>query len=88
MVMKMNKHQFLEEIKKQTGYTEEKCLQILDVVDDIFLIGKKNKEKMINGFKEKLNVSEEEADDIYNKVMSIVKDAIKYKLKHPFKNMD
>lgn len=85
---KMNKHQFLEEIKKQTGYTEEKCLQIIDVMDDIFLIGKKNKQKMIDAFKEKLNVSEEEADDIYNKVMSIVKNAVKDKQKHPFKSMD
>ena len=88
MVMKMNKTGFLNELKEKTGYSEEKCLQILDVVDDIFIFGKKNKDKMIKEFEERLNINEEEADEIYNTVMSIIKTSLKEKIKHPFKGND
>ena len=84
----MNKTEFIKELSKQTGYDEEKCMKINEVIDDIFLIGKKNKEKMIAGFIENLEITEEEANKIYETVMSIIGNELKDKLKHPFKSQD
>lgn len=85
MVMRMNKTEFIKELSNKTGYNEEKCLQINNIIEDTFLIGKKNKEKMVNDFKNKLNINEEEANKIYETAMNIISSEIKNKLKHPFK---
>lgn len=85
MVMKMNKTDFIKELSNRTGYNEDRCLQINNIIEDTFLIGKKNKEKMINDFKNKLNIAEDEANKIYEIAMNIISSEIKNKLKHPFK---
>lgn len=84
----MNKNEFLKELAKQTGYEEEKCGRINGIIEDTFLIGKKNKEKMIADFKEKLNIDDEEANKIYETAIEIISKGIKDKLKHPFKSQD
>ena len=83
--MKMNKTDFLISLKEKTGLSEEDCLKVNDVVDETFIIGKKNKEKMINAFKEKLNIDAAKANEIYEVTMSIISSAIKNKIRHPFK---
>ncbi len=85
MVMRMNKNDFIKELSNKTGYNEDMCLQINNIIEDTFLIGKKNKEKMVNDFKNKLNINEEEANKIYETAMNIISSEIKNKLKHPFK---
>lgn len=85
MVMRMNKTEFIKELSNKTGYNEDMCLQINNIIEDTFLIGKKNKEKMVNDFKNKLNINEEEANKIYETAMNIISSEIKNKLKHPFK---
>lgn len=85
MVMKMNKTDFIKELSNKLGYNEEKCLQINNIIEDTFLIGKNNKEKMINDLKSKLNITEDEANKIYETAMNIISLEIKNKLKHPFK---
>ena len=82
----MNKTEFLKEIEKVTGYNSEECLLISDVLDDTFIVGKKNKEKMIDGFMSKLGISNEDAEKLYEDVITIIKDGIKDKIKHPFKS--
>ena len=84
----MNKKEFIEELKKQTGLSEEKCIIINDVLENNFLIGKKNKDKIIIELKDKLKINEEEADKIYNITSEIFVSEIKEKIKHPFKNKD
>ena len=42
----MNKSEFIKELSKQTKYDEEKCTLINSIIEDTFIIGKKNKEKM------------------------------------------
>ena len=86
MVMKMNKHGFIEEIKKQTNRDERDAIIIADCFDNHFIIGKKNKEKTIVDIEEKLEVSHEEAEEIYEIVSKIIATAIKNKLKHPFRS--
>lgn len=88
MVMKVNKTEFIEELQNRLNYDEEKCTIINDILEDNFLIGKKNKEKMINEFVTKLGVTEIEANKIYETAMNILSKGIRDKLKHPFRSRD
>jgi hypothetical protein len=84
----MNKSDVIKELSKRTGYSEEKCITINSIVEDIFIVGKKNKEKMIDEIKEKLDVDKQKANNIYETFMDIIGTGIKDKLKHPFKSND
>lgn len=84
----MNKEGFIKELSDITGLDKEKCTIINSVIEDTFLIGKKSKNKMIEGFKEKLNLSDEEAEKIYETAMELITTSMKEKIKHPFKGND
>ncbi len=84
----MNKSEFIKELSKQTGYDEEKCIVINSIVEDTFIIGKKNKDKMIEKFEEQISLDENEANKLYETVISIIGSELKNKLKHPFKSQD
>ncbi len=84
----MNKKDFIEKLSKETSYNEEKCNLINSIIEDTFIIGKKNKENMIVKFKERLEIENQEATKLYEIVMQIISAGIKDKLKHPFKNQD
>lgn len=86
--MKNNKRALLVDLKERLGCTEEECLIINDIIEETSLFGKKNKAKMISGFMNQLNVSEERANEIYCTFMDIFKTRVKYKIFHPFKNID
>lgn len=88
MVMKMNKKDFLEELRKQTKYTDKECDLINEVIETHFILGKKNKERIIEDLKVKLNISEDVANEVYKIAMAIICGEIKNKLKHPFKNKE
>ena len=84
----MNKKEFINELKNKLNYTEEKCNKINDIIEDTFIIGKKNKDKMLNKFISELNITKKDANKIYETVIDIISDGIKDKLKHPFKDLD
>lgn len=84
----MNKSDVIEKLKQELNYSEDQCVLINNIVEDTFLIGKKNKEKMIERFINELNIDELEANNIYEVFMSIIGNGIKDKLKHPFRNLD
>ena len=86
--MKNNKTALLVELKERLNCSENDCVIINNIVEETSLFGRKNKAKMINGFMDQLNVSEERADEIYNTFMDIFKKRIKWKICHPFKNYD
>ena len=86
--MKNNKRALLVDLKERLNCSEEECLKINSVIENTFIFGKKNKKKMIEGFKTELNVSDERADERYNTFMDIFKTRVKYKLRHPFKSID
>ena len=88
MVMKMNKEEFLDQLSKQIDYSIEDCKKINEVLEDHMLIGKKNKDKIIEDLKNKLSIAEKEADNVYNAAVSLITTGIKDKLKHHFKSKD
>ena len=86
--MKMNKTGLINELSKQLSYSKEKCLMINDILESNFFISKRNKDKIVDEFIQKLKVSSEEAMKIYDTAVKIIKDEVKNKLKNPFKNQD
>lgn len=86
MVMKLNKNEFVSELSTRLSYSKEKCIMINEILENNFFISKKNKDKIIDEFIEKLDINNEEAMSIYDTAIKIVKKEVKNKLKHPFKS--
>lgn len=80
----MNKEKFVKELEKVTGLDNEKCVMINNILESNFLIGKKNKEKIVSDIVEQLGFTTLDAEKIYESAMSIIGTGIKDKLKHPF----
>lgn len=84
----MNKTGFIKELSEKLGYDEEKCTLINSVIEDYFIIGKSNKEKVLADLIEKVGVSNEDANKIYDVAMGIIAKEVKDKILHPFKKKD
>ena len=80
----MNKKKVIKKLGEVTNLSEEKCIIINDILEEHFIIGKNNKEKIISDISEKLETTREESENIYELAMSIIGSGIKDKLKHPF----
>lgn len=80
----MNKAGFIEELAKKTNLDAGQASQVNDILEGTSLLGNKNKDKIIQLVVEKLGVSEQQADQIYNASMEILKDAVVDKI-NPFK---
>lgn len=88
MVKKMNKTQFINVLEEKTKLSNEKCIIVNDVLENHFLIGKRNKEKIINDLIKNLSLDYSEAENIYNIAINIISSQIKNKMKNPFKSQD
>lgn len=84
----MNKEGYIKELKKGLKCDLNFATRISDLLENNFLFGKKNKEKIIYSFVKELNVSREYANNIYDISMNVATREVKYKLKHPFSNLD
>lgn len=84
----MNKKEFIKELSKLTNYDEEKCTIINSVLEDNFIIGKKNKDKIISELVSKLNIDTTKANEIYNNAINLLTTEIKKKIINPFKDQD
>ena len=81
----MNKVAFIKELAKELKYPESKVKDINKVLEDNFLIGRKNKDKIVDTLINKLKINNEEANKIYNTAMNILSKEIKNKIINPFK---
>ncbi|HHU54703.1 MAG TPA: hypothetical protein GXZ63_02675 [Mollicutes bacterium] len=61
-----------EKLKELTNRSDEEIVIIDETLNNHFVIGKNNKEKIIADFKEKLKITEEEADNLYNQCSEII----------------
>ena len=77
----MEENNIVKELREKLNYDEETCVKIDNIANDIFLIGRKNKEKMIMRFIDELNVSEADANKIYETLISIIGTRITKKFK-------
>lgn len=88
MVIQMNKKEFINTLQKELNYDEDKCIIINDILENTFLLGKKNKDIMISEFISKLDISSDEAEKIYEIAMSILSKELKKSILHPFRSKD
>lgn len=86
MVMKMKKSKFIIKLSEETGYSEEKCVLINNVLENYYIFSKNNKEKIIKDLQLNVNLNEDDAENVYDISVRIIKGEIKKKIKHPFKN--
>lgn len=84
----MNKTEFIKELGARTGLSADKCELVNSIIEDTFIIGKNNKNKLLDKLKSALNLDEKGAEGLYEKIMEIVGKEVKNKLKHPFKSLD
>lgn len=68
----MNKGKYIEKLQEVTGKDENECIIINSILEDHFIIGHNNKEKIKKDFIEKLKISKEDADKLYNICMETV----------------
>ena len=61
-----------EKLKVLTNRSDEEVAIIDEVLNSHFVVGKNNKEKIIADFKEKLKITDEEADNLYNQCSEII----------------
>lgn len=61
-----------EKLKEVTKRSDEEIGIIDDVLNKHFVIGKNNKEKIISDFKKELNITDEEANNLYNQCSEII----------------
>lgn len=83
----MNKTDVINKLKEELNYDEERCLAIDNIYEENFIFGKTNKERVIEKFISKLNMDQSEAEHVYEVMSSIVTNAIKDRIKHPFGNI-
>lgn len=86
MAMKMNKNEFVKKLSETIGYPLEKCMIINDILEDNFFIRKSQKDKIITELIDKLGIDYQEGLTIYEEIIDLMKEEIKYKIKHPFQN--
>lgn len=80
----MNKIGFIKSLQEKTNLSSDKCILVNDVLENHFLIGKNNKDRIKEEIKKQLKIGEQEAEELYITSMDILKDSLKEKLKHPF----
>lgn len=84
----MNKEKFIKKLENVTGLDNEKCVIINNILENNFIVGKKNKEKIVSDIVKQLGLTPEEAEKIYELAMSILGTGLKDKLKHSFRSQD
>lgn len=80
----MNKTEFIKLLQEKNSLSQDKCVLINNILENHFLIGRKNQDKIVEDFKNELNIGTKEANEIYTISMNLLKDSLKEKLKHPF----
>ncbi len=84
----MNKKGFLKALSEKLNISNTEAENINTILEDNFIISRKNKDKIINELVSKLGKTEQEADIIYNAAAEIITTEIKEKIRHPFKSRD
>lgn len=84
----MNKEKFIQTLKEKLNVDIAQAKIINNIIESDNIFGKKNKDKIIKDFMEQLNIENKKANEIYETSMNIITNAIKDKIRHPFKSQD
>lgn len=64
--------EIVTKIMELTGRSEEECKKINEVLNNHFLIGHNQKDKIVNDFCSTLGIDSAEADKLYNQCMEVI----------------
>ena len=78
--MEMNKEEYIKVLMKKTNRSEDECIVLNEIIENHFIVGKNNKEKIISDIIEKLQLEYKEADQLYNICMENILKGIGMKL--------
>lgn len=65
-------NEIITKIMEVTGRTEAEAIKIDEVLNSHFIVGRKQKDKIMNDFCAALGITAEEADELYNQCMEII----------------
>lgn len=65
-------NEIITKIMEVTGRTEADAMKIDAVLNSHFIVGRKQKDKIMNDFCAELGISVDEADELYNQCMEII----------------
>ena len=82
----MNKTMFIKEISKRCNLSIEDATLVNSVLEDNFFLSKSKRCVIINGIMNTLKCDIDEATTIYEECVTIASEAVKNKLKHPFRS--
>lgn len=61
-----------EKLMQTTGRSAQECETINEILNSRFLIGHNQKDKIAADFMERLNLSPDEADELYNQCAEVI----------------
>ncbi|MCM1371066.1 MAG: hypothetical protein NC181_04185 [Clostridium sp.] len=61
-----------EKLKKLTNRSDDEIAIIDEILNNHFIVGKNNKKKIVEDFKANLNLTDNEADNLYNQCSEII----------------
>lgn len=76
----MNKQDYIKLLVEKTNRSEDECILLNKIIENHFIVGKTNKEKIINDIIQNLNLEYNEADELYNTcIENILKGIFKHR---------
>lgn len=71
--MEMKNREYVKnKLIEKTNMSKENCEKICDILDNHFIVGRNNKEKIKKDFIENFKIDETEADKLYNICMEVI----------------
>ena len=80
----MNNAEFIKELSQKTNISEEESVKIIEIIEENFLVGNKNKDNITELIMSELNIDGQKADEIYDVIGDILAGGIKDKIKNIF----
>lgn len=82
----MNKTELIERLATNANLNINDSEVAVNIIENNNIFNSKDKENIINELKKELNINELKAQEIYDIFLSLIKQGIKNRIKHPFKS--
>lgn len=86
--MKMNKREFIKALSGKTGLSLEDTSIVNQILEENFFLRCKNKDKIVSEIVRSLNISKDEAVNLYEEAKTIFNEEVRYRFKHSFQSKD
>ena len=80
--LKMDREEFIRYFMRETGFSFKKSQIINDVFENNFVVGENHEEQIVLKLKDVLEISIDEARDIYNHYIDVLVFRLKYMITH------